>query len=74
MRSKCFCVGLWDAGWGWCEKNLTFLCVGWYEFCLPLGSYVDTCTSFYVFSGPRWLVGWIGYWTPIELPHCLSVS
>jgi hypothetical protein len=21
------CVGLWDAGWGWCEKNPAFLCV-----------------------------------------------
>ncbi len=24
-------MGLWDAGWGWCEKNPTFLCVGWYK-------------------------------------------
>jgi hypothetical protein len=26
-----------------------------YEFSQPPGSYVETCTSFYVFSGPRWL-------------------
>ena len=24
-------MGLWDAGWGWCEKNPTFLCIGWYK-------------------------------------------
>ena len=40
-----------------------------YEFSLPLGSYVYTCTNFYVFSGPRWLASWIGCWTPIKLPH-----
>jgi hypothetical protein len=45
-----------------------------YKFSLPLGSYIETCTSFYVFSGPRWLVGWIGYWTPIKLPYCSSAS
>jgi hypothetical protein len=25
-----------------------------YEFSLPFGSYVETCNSFYVFSGPKW--------------------
>jgi hypothetical protein len=24
-------VGLWDAGWGWREKNSTFLCIGWFK-------------------------------------------
>jgi hypothetical protein len=45
-----------------------------YEFCLPLGSYIEICTNVYVFSGPRWLAGWIGYWIPIKLPHRLSAS
>ncbi len=30
----------------------------------PSGSYGQTCTSFYVFSGPKRLSGWVGYWTP----------
>ncbi len=30
-RRRCICVGLWDAGWGWCEKNPSFSCVGWYK-------------------------------------------
>ena len=25
-----------------------------YEFSLPFGLYVETCTSFYAFSGPKW--------------------
>jgi hypothetical protein len=67
--------------------SVIFLCLKWtvsewhlllvaltHKFSLPLGSYVETCTSFYIFSGLRWLVGWIGYWTPIKLPHCLSAS
>ncbi len=24
-----------------------------YKFSLPFGSYIETCTSFYIFSGPR---------------------
>ncbi len=32
-----------------------------YEFSQPPGSYVETCTSFYIFSGPRWLADRIGY-------------
>ncbi len=39
------------------------MCAG-YEFSQPPGSYVETCTSFYLFSGPRWLTSWVGYWTP----------
>ena len=27
---------------------------GGYEFSLPFGLYVETCTSFYTFSGPKW--------------------
>ncbi len=59
------------------ELDLHTLLFSWFlcpVFCgsLPLGSYVETCSSFYVFSGPRWLVGWIGYWTPIKLPCRLS--
>ncbi len=45
-----------------------------YKFSLPFGSYIETCTSFYVFSRPTWLADWIGYWTPIKLPRCLSAS
>jgi hypothetical protein len=32
-----------------------------YEFSLPFGSYVETCTSFYVFSGPKWLSSRVEY-------------
>jgi hypothetical protein len=45
-----------------------------YEFSLPFGSYVKTCTSFYVFSGPKWPRSRVGYWTPIEIPHRSSAS
>ncbi len=31
LQQGYFCVGLWDAGWGWCEKSPTFLCIGWYK-------------------------------------------
>ncbi len=31
LQQGFFCVGLWDAGWGWCEKNPTFLYIGWYK-------------------------------------------
>ncbi len=31
-----------------------------YKFSQPPGSYVETCTSFYVFSGPRWLTSLVG--------------
>jgi hypothetical protein len=50
--------------------NLTII----YEFKLPFGSYVETCTSFYVFSGPKQLSSWVGYWTPTQLHHHLSAS
>ncbi len=40
----------------------------------PPESYVETCTSFYVFSGLRWLTGWIGYWTPTKMHHRSSAS
>ncbi len=43
-----------------------------YEFSQPPRSYVETCTSFYVFSGLRWLIGWVGYWTPTQPHHRLS--
>jgi hypothetical protein len=45
---------------------------GPHEFSLPFGSYVETCTSFYQFSGPTWLAGWIGYCAPTEFPPHLS--
>jgi len=35
-----------------------------YKFSLPPGLYVETCTSFYVLPGPRWLTSWVGNWTP----------
>ena len=28
------------------------------------GLYVETCTSFFVLSGPRWLTDRIGNWNP----------
>jgi hypothetical protein len=43
-----------------------------YEFSQPTGSNVETCTSFYVFSGFRWLTCWVGYWTPTQPHHHLS--
>ena len=45
-----------------------------YEFSLPFGSYVETCTSFYVFSGPKWPSSRVGYWTPTLPPSCSSAS
>jgi hypothetical protein len=45
-----------------------------YEFSPPFGSYVETCTSFYVFSGPKKLSSWVCYWTPTQLHHRLSTS
>ena len=41
------------------------------KFILPFEPYVETCTSFYVFSGLKWLDGRVGYWTPSHL-HCRS--
>jgi hypothetical protein len=31
-----------------------------YEFSLPFGLYVETCTSFYAFSGPKWSSSRVG--------------
>ncbi len=31
-------------------------------------------TSFYKFSGTKWLAGWIGYWTHTQPHSCLSTS
>jgi hypothetical protein len=45
-----------------------------YKFSQPIESYVEICTSFYVFLGLRWLTGWVGYWTPTQLHHHLSAS
>ena len=45
-----------------------------YKFSLPPGLYVETCTSFYVFSGPRWLTDRIRYWTPTRSHHRSSTS
>ncbi len=45
-----------------------------YKFSQPPGSYVQTCTSFYIFSGPNRLSGWVGYWTPTQLHHHLPPS
>jgi hypothetical protein len=36
---------------------------------LPFEPNVETCTSFYVFSGLKWLVNRVGYWTPNHLYH-----
>jgi hypothetical protein len=43
-----------------------------YKFSQPPEYYVETCTSFYVFSGLRWLTRWVGYWTPTKPHHYLS--
>ncbi len=45
-----------------------------YESSQPPESYVETCTSLYVFSGLRWLTGWVCYWTPTKPHHRLSTS
>jgi hypothetical protein len=45
-----------------------------YKFSQFPQSYVETCTSFYVFSGLRWLTGWVGYSTPTQSPRYLSAS
>ncbi len=45
-----------------------------YEFSQPPGSCVETYTSFYVFSEPKWLTIWVGYWTPTKTHHCSSAS
>ncbi len=45
-----------------------------YKFSQPPESYIETCTSFYVFSGLRWLTGWVGYWTPTQSHHHSSAS
>ncbi len=45
-----------------------------YEFSQPTESYVETCTSFYMFSGLRLLTGWVGYWTPTQPHHRSSAS
>ncbi len=42
-----------------------------YEFSQPPEYYIETCTSFYVCSGLRWLTRWVGYWTPTK-PHHYS--
>jgi hypothetical protein len=51
-----------------------FLRLKYYKFKLPVGSYRETCTSFYVFLGPKKLSGWVGYWTLTQLHHFLSAS
>ena len=45
-----------------------------YEFSQPPGSYVETCTSFYILSGPRWLTNRIRYWTSTRSHHHSSTS
>ena len=55
-----------NAVWG--RKGLT------YEFSHPTESNIETCTSFYVFSGLRWLTGRVGYWTPTQPHHRSSAS
>ena len=45
-----------------------------YEFSQPPEYYIETCTSFYVFPGPRWLTGWVGYWTPTRSHHRSTTS
>jgi hypothetical protein len=40
---RCDLVMPADGGWGRSK-----------EISLPFGSYIETCTSFYVFSGPKW--------------------
>jgi hypothetical protein len=46
----------------------------YYKFIQPFGSYVETCTSFYIFSGPKKLSGWVCYWTPTQPHHRWSTS
>ncbi len=55
------------------EKNSRYIGTR-YEFSQPPRSYVETCTSFYVFSGPRWLTNRIGYWSPTRSHHRLTTS
>ncbi len=45
-----------------------------YNFSQPPESYVETCTSFYVISGIRWLTCCVGYWTPTQSHRHLSAS
>jgi hypothetical protein len=52
------------------HRQFNFL-ISPYEFSQPPEYYVETCTSFYVFSGLRWLTRWVRYWTPNK-PHHYS--
>ncbi len=45
-----------------------------YEFSQPPGLNLETCTSFYVLSGPRWRTGRVGNWTPAQSHHRSSTS
>ena len=55
------------------RRQSRVLCVV-YEFSQPPESYVETCTSFYVFPGPKWLTGRVEYWTPARSHHRSTAS